>query len=338
MSDDPKGLMRRHLLTIGLILIGVSGCDNVAWDGIDLAVLPPPAPEVDSTGAMPEEPADDGPTNEHRPVLLAGLRDGARATLTVVGEVDADALSPFPDPRFPGDSLRLATLTSPGAEWILFSEGTRIGRLFVDRSDAGAGFCGDRTTVSGIVELVPSAAGVDRLLALPYSDAADRPYLQYTPLEHNYNQRIATLDIAQQALPEYGAPLPRQGVLDARRHIQSFDVEGQNGPYIAATFLNADDLVVGPPGRGAYSLFVLGEQAGGVYRGVFTWFRAADTDGKGAPRYFDHLDWNGDGVDEILLEVFGGDRRWFASLSRRDGAWVRTFQDACGTPSPIAGG
>ena len=51
---------------------------------------------------------------------------------------------------------------------------------------------------------------------------------------------------------------------------------------------------------------------------------------KAAPRYFDHLDWDGDGADEILLDVFGNDQRWFAALSRAEDGWVRSYQDSCG--------
>ena len=75
----------------------------------------------------------------------------------------------------------------------------------------------------------------------------------------------------------------------------------------------------------------MGEQAGEEYREAYTWYREVDTEGKGAPRYFDHLDWDGDGTDEILLDVLGSNRRWFAALSYRDGAWARTFQDSCGS-------
>ena len=28
---------------------------------------------------------------------------------------------------------------------------------------------------------------------------------------------------------------------------------------------------------------------------TFAWYRPVDTEGKGAPRYFGHLDWDGDG-------------------------------------------
>jgi len=51
----------------------------------------------------------------------------------------------------------------------------------------------------------------------------------------------------------------------------------------------------------------------------------------------------GDGVQdalgvllEILLDVFGASRRWFAALEARDGEWVRSFEDACGSGSVSA--
>lgn len=329
--------MRRHLLTIGLILIGAPGCDNVAWGGTDLTVLPPPTLERVPDEVDEPDPESDEPVNEELPILLAGTRDGMSATLTVVGEVDGDGLRPFPDPAFPSDVDRLAELTRPGSEWILFSEGARIGRLFVESTAEAGRYCGARTTVSGITELVPTAAQATRLLALPAADVMDRGYGEYGELQHVYDQRVATLEIVQAAIPEYGAVWPRLGVLDARKHIQAFDLAGPRGPFVAATFVYQDTLGVAPPGAGAYAFFVLGEEVGGEQQGVYTWYREAETEGKGVPRYFDHLDWNGDGTEEILLDVFGASRRWFAGLARRDGAWVRTFEDDCGSGATTAG-
>ncbi|HET9947330.1 MAG TPA: hypothetical protein VFQ22_00260, partial [Longimicrobiales bacterium] len=107
-------------------------------------------------------------------------------------------------------------------------------------------------------------------------------------------------------------------------------------PTIAATYVYRDRLEVAPPGQGAYALFVMATGSGEQFRETFTWYRSVDTEGKGAPRYFGHLDWDGDGDGEILLEVFGANRRWFAGLTRRQGQWVRTFQDSCA--GPRAGG
>lgn len=327
--------MRRHLLTLGVILVGAAACDNVAFDGMEIDVVPPP-PTVDKSSSDAAE-ADEGPVNVDEPILLAGERDGARATLTLVGEIHGDLVRPFPDPAFVTDSARLAALVAPGSEWILFSEGVRVGRMFTDFAGTANGYCGARATVTGTVELVPSAAAAVRLMALSAADAGDRAYGEYQELQHVYDQRVASLEIAQEAIPQYGATWPRQGVLDARKHIQAFDLAGPGGPFVAATFLYQDELAVVPPGQGAYALFVLGEQVGAEQRGVYTWYRSVDTDGKGAPRYFDHLDWDGDGSDEVLLDVLGSNRRWFAGLGRRDGAWVRTFQDACGAGSTTGG-
>lgn len=326
--------MRRHLLTIGVILAVASGCDNVAFEGAQVEVVPPPV-AIDTAETTTAE--ETGPTNLDNPVLLAGLRDGARASLTVVGEIDGDVVQPFPDPGFPADSLRLRTLTAPGSRWILFSEGTRVGSLVVDDVRAADVYCGARVTVSGVVEVVPTAAAAERLLALPAVDAGGRDYGAYEQHDHVYDQRVATLQLAQEAIPAHGAPWPRLGVLDARKHIQAFDVPGPAGPFIAATFLRQDSLAVTPPGQGAYALFVLGEQVGAEHRAAHVWYRAVDTDGKGAPRYFDHLDWDGDGDEEILLDVLGSNRRWFAGLARADGSWVRAFQDTCGSGSSTAG-
>ncbi len=328
--------MRRHLLTTGLIIIGAAGCDNVEFDGVEVAVQPPPSILAEAPPRETEEVEQD-PGNVYGPLLMAGRREGPRATLTLVGEVEGDSVRPFPDAASESDRQRLGRLTDPGSEWILFSEGARIGRLFVDRAGAADEFCGSPATVSGIVEVVPGAATAERLLALPAADAADRDYGDYQPLDHVYDQRVASLAIAQQAIPEYGATWPRQGVLDARKDIRAFDLPGSEGPYVAATFMVQDTLALAPPGQGAYALFVVGERAGGEHAEVFTWYRAVDTEGKGAPRYFDHLDWDGDGSEEILLDVFGSNRRWFAGLGRRDGAWVRTFQGACGSGSNPGG-
>jgi len=79
-------------------------------------------------------------------------------------------------------------------------------------------------------------------------------------------------------------------------------------------------------------MLVIGTREDDAYRSSFLSYQRADA-GKAAPRYFDHLDWDGDGDSEILLEVFGASTRWFAALGQRGGVWVQTFQDPCGTPT-----
>jgi hypothetical protein len=325
--------MRKHLIAIALIITGASGCDNVGWGGMDFEVRPPPEPEVEAAiEADPETTVE--PERVEGPILLAGLRDGERADMVVVGEIRADALRHFPDPEFPEDVERLDALTAPGAEWVLFSEGVRIGRFIVERSGPADGFCGGRLALSGVVELVPSATGAERLLALPPDPAAARGREPYEEHQHVYDQRVASLSIASEAIPRYGATWPELGVLDARDHIQAFQLRNTQGQSIAATFMSGDELAVGPPPQDAYSLFIVGQQREGAeYAEAYSWYQDSGASGKAAPRYFDHLDLDDDGMDEIVLDVFGANARWFAGLSRRDGQWVRTFNDRCGAPA-----
>lgn len=324
--------MRQYLLTIALILTVTSGCDNVKFGGMDAELRPPPSTATpDASESGPEEIA--GPINVDGPILLAGVRDGSRAEFILVGEVDDDIVRAFPDPLFPEDGDRLTELVAPASEWILFSEGVRVGRMFAEASGEAADYCGSRVSVTGVVELVPAAGSAERLLALPAAFGGDRPYGDYQSIAHDYDQRVASLSIAGAAIPRVGAARPPLGVLDARQHIQAFHLSGAVGASIAATFMFQDQLAVSSPGQGAYALFVIGEDVGGSYEEAFVWHRAVDTDGKGAPRYFDHLDLDADGSDEILLDVFGSNRRWFAGLGLRNGTWVRTFQDSCGSGS-----
>ena len=39
---DPKSLMQKHLLALSVILTVATGCDNVAWGGIDVDVIGTP--------------------------------------------------------------------------------------------------------------------------------------------------------------------------------------------------------------------------------------------------------------------------------------------------------
>jgi hypothetical protein len=328
--------MQKHLLAIGLILTGATGCDNVAWGGIDVQLQSPPAAEEPAADSSDEVTEADTVTKVPGPVLLAGERAGERADLVLVGELLADGLSAFPDPRFPEDSSRLAELSAPGSEWILFSQGVRVGRMVADSSGAADEYCGAPVGISGVVELVPSASDAQRLLALPAADAGGYAYEPYVEHAHDYDQRVASLRIAGEDIRRYGAPWPSTRVLDIREDIQAFQPEGASAPWIAASFVNQDALAVASPGQGAYGLFVIGRPDGDEFVEAFSWFRSVETEGKGVPRYHDHLDWDDDGDSEILLDVFGATRRWFAALELHNGQWVRAFEDSCGSGATAA--
>jgi hypothetical protein len=189
-------------------------------------------------------------------------------------------------------------------------------------------FCTLRPTISGIVELVSEASDVEQLIALPIDVAGSRSFQPYTAYRHNYNQRVASLALASEVIPSVGAEWP-PSILDSRTDIHAFQLPDEPRQAIAATFLHQDRMITSPPEPGAYSLFVMGDATSGTYEISYMWYRLAESQGKGVPRYVDHIDWNGDGSEEILLEIFGSEDRWFAGLARQDGGWVRSFEDSC---------
>jgi hypothetical protein len=329
--------MRRRWLTIAVILTAPSGCDNVRWGGVDVHLEHPSALDTAAAGtALDTAKAQDStslsplPTG---PLLFAGTRNGDRATLVVVGSVAGDSLEALPsDTEVPHFRERLTdALLPPGTDLVLFSEGVRVGRMTVDSTGVDPSFCVARPTVTGTVELVPDASGAQRLMALPEAAAANRPYGSYREYQHNYDQRVASLNLAGVALNRFGARWPAT-LLEARADIRAFRLATTDA--FAATFLLSDRLAVSEPRANAYSLFLIGTAEPGGYRTSYVAYRPVAEDGKGAPRYFDHLDWNGDGTPDVLLDVFGARSRWFAGLAERDGQWVRTFEDPCGAPKP----
>jgi hypothetical protein len=324
--------MRRHLLAIAGILTVATGCDNVAWGGVEFELMPPPASEV---GATDVADADAALPELAGPLLLAGTREGERGTFVVVGEVLGDSLR-SPDATAEA-AERIGRLTAEGSRWTLFAEGVRVGTFTSDATSQAGEYCPARPALTGTVELVPTASAAERFLALPVDVGLGRAYDAFRSVQDVYDQRVATLTWAGEAIPRFQATWPADGLVEARQDIRAFQTAGGSGPAVAATFMFRDQLAVGPTGGGSYSLFVLGTRVGDTYREDFAWYRAADAEGKGAPRYFDHLDWDGDGDAEILLDVFGSSRRWFAALGQRGGRWVRTYQDACG-PGTATGG
>jgi hypothetical protein len=322
--------MRRRWLTIAVILTAPSACDNVRWGGVDVRLEAPPTRAEASPGATAERKDTASlPGHEAGPLLLAGTRSGDSATLAVVGDVEGDSLG-----AFPGDSARAgsredvtARLLSAGTELVLFSGGVRVGHMSVTSTGVDSSFCVPRPTVSGVVEVVPEAAAAQRFMALPAAAASTRRYEPYHAYHHNYDQRVASLSMAAAAIQKLRAAWP-SSLLEARADIQAFQLADTDA--FAATFLFRDRLAVAAPPEGAYSLFVMGTERDGSYQQGYMAYRPVADQGKGDPRYFDHLDWNGDGTQKVLLDVFGANRRWFAALAPRGGSWVQTFQDPCG--------
>ena len=327
--------MQRECLSIAVILTVAAGCDNVAWEGVELRLRPPTSPAMLSSeepNISPDQIEDDpAPRAPIRPILFSGQRTGPIATLTAVGEVAGNSLLGIPNQNLQFETpsaLDLAGVTKD-SEWILFSEGVRIGRMVAQEVWIDERYCTPRPAISGRVELVSEATNVEHLIALPNAFSASRSFKQYTAHRHNYNQRVASLTLASEAITDFGAEWPIS-LLNSRADINTFQLVGEDSRTIAATFVYQDQMTISPPQEPeAYSLFVMGSESSGTYGATYVSYRPTESQGKGVPRYIDHIDWNGDGAEEILLEIFGSENRWFAGLAKKEGRWTQSFEDRC---------
>ena len=328
----------RGLLALVILLVP-SGCDNVAWGGVDVNLRPPP-PVVaeaapDSTGADPEIAAPEMPPLPVGPVLFMGSRTGSRVSLRPIAEISGDSLIPFvSEAEAPGYAEYYAqSRMGRGSAFTLFAEGTRVGTVRADTLFYEPGFCSASPVLEGTAELVAGAGNAARFIALPEDATRSVAYGTYRNPDHTYEQRVASIDLASAAIARTGAIWP-ESVLETRGDMQGVPLDGDVDGAVAATFLYRDALAVGPSdAASAYSIFVLGEGGPVNYTGTFTWYRRTSVDGKGAARLWEQADWDGDGQAEILLQVFGEDARWAAALDRRNGTWTPIFEENCGTGS-----
>jgi len=283
-------------------------------------------PEDSTSGQLGEAEITIGP------LLYAGTLEGDSATITPVAEVVDGQLQPLP-PGELGDRYAQQILRdqlAPSRKLILFQQSARIGTLTVATSRGiDEEYCTPRPTVVGRVELRPSAQGMTRVLATDETFGQSWTFDPVRTPVLNRTLENAAQNLAGEALNQLRAPWP--GALqNIRQDLQVLNLDRNPEPSVVATFLFRDTLGVGPTSDDAYSLLVLGEPAGSRFRRTFTWYRPAETDAKGAPRFFGSMDWDRDGEDEILLEVFGSATRWWAGLERTGESWEATFQDPCG--------
>ncbi|HUF83551.1 MAG TPA: hypothetical protein VMQ81_03055 [Acidimicrobiia bacterium] len=321
-----------------MILTVATGCDNVAWGGIDVAVEAPGHAEAGPDGEGAEASEIEPPPTPVGPILLAGTRQGSSLTLAPVGMLVDDRLTPLPAASDSAAHRATVGRLRPGSEWVLFASGARVGTATARAVARDAELCEADVTLTATPELIPAAAATERFLALPAEDAEGWPSPQYVRLDHTYNQRVASLNLSAAAVPRVGAAWPSGGMLATRRDIQAFRPLGAEAPSIAASFVIADGLNTLAPANGAYALFLLFEERPAGFQETFLWYRPA-AQGKAVPRLFQHLDWDGDGTDEVLLEVFGEGRRGWVGLERgADQAWTVAYRSPCAHTMGAEGG
>ncbi len=339
-KQPPVNGTARPWLSTFVILAVTSGCDNVSFGGIDIRLDPPPVTEVAATDTAaadvppPELPAE--------PVLFRVDRSGSRARISPVGEISGDSLVPLTsereDARF--RDYFVQERMERGREFTLFAQGARVGRFLLgDSTWVDESACTRPPAASGVVEVVPSAASATRFLALDATHGELFTHGDYSATVVDQALRVTAANVAGTVIMDVGARWP-PSMGRARGDVQVFPVSPDAPPVIAGTYLYEDQMAVAEATPASYAFFYLAEDAGEGYRSSYYWYRLVSEEGKGAARYFAHMDWNGDGSPEILLEVLGARERWHAALSRTAGRWERFFEDPCGAPelqAPPAG-
>jgi hypothetical protein len=328
-----SGQAFRALTALG-ILISTTACDNVEWGGVDFRLLPPPEAAVSPADSAVAE-AEREIALPTRPVLYLASRDSGGLSLVPVGEILNDSIRGLPTedeaPGYRGDFARV--LMPRGSRFTLFSAGSRVGTFTVAEIGTDDTFCGARPRALGYTELVPSAAEATRFLALPESVAVGREFTPYLLTENDRAQREAAVAAAARVISEVGATPPPGDLVNARADLMTFPL-ATGGFGVTGTFVHRDMAFVQRAQPASYSVFVLATGEGEQYTPAFSWHREAGRQGKGVPIYFQHLDWDGDGETEVLLEVRGERSRWNAAVERKGNEWRRTFEDACGAGAP----
>jgi len=306
------------------------GCDNVEWGGVDLALETPPArdtivdlPEIDSAEYTLPLPTG--------PLLYLVQRQGSATTISALAEVGPEGLV---DLAAPSDSAWWSAVRSlrmrPGTEFRAFADGVRVGTFTsFEGTERIPSFCGATSATPGRLELLPEVAGGTRFLAMESASAGGIPDRAFAPIQPQEADQATSRSILGQLIPQLGLSWPAGDLDNARASLHVLDV-GAGNPAVLATFLYRDQFSIGPAPETAYALFFMAVSTGTQgYRPDFYWHRAVDDGGKAIPSYFSHLDWDGDGETEVLLDVMGEDDQWFAVVERTDGEWTLTHEVTC---------
>ncbi|HEY0018824.1 MAG TPA: hypothetical protein VGC13_21165 [Longimicrobium sp.] len=321
-----------------LIVTALAACDNVEWGGAAVHVVnPPPAGAGDANVPDPGTVAGLGlPTGR---VLFHVVRnpDGT-AQLTPVAEISGDSLRTLRRPAGVAPQayeqrFRQAVM-DVNTEFVLFRRGAEVGTMIV-RAPGAVTPCGVPTS-SGQASTVAAAAAEREFLAFRRGLAPEVIGEYSPPQVEGTIQRYASL-IAERLVLQNGLQRPRSWP-GAQRDLQAMNLVLGGQSEMASTYLVGDNLGVGPADPEGYSVFYVAsyEQRAG-YTPVYTEVRDYDKTGKGAPKLVDHLNWNGAGGAEILVQVFGTQESWYEAVSRDKGSWRKVWEAGrCREPAPPA--
>jgi hypothetical protein len=320
---------------IGLLLLIVSaltGCDNVNWGGVDVAVVPPP-PSTGGRATRQEATAAAAESLPQGPILYYVARAGTGAVLTPVAELSGDSLLPVrgqADPRVYANRFVAENLRQ-GAEFDLFTRGARVGTFVVQSARVPEqDLCPLLPMATGTLELGVAADSVREFLAIAKPHSPSVGARTANAPETAGRMRFVAPILAERILRGRQAELPGNWQA-AMEQVYAFPASGRADAGFSATFLVGDEFGTGNDDAG-YSLFFLAvptaSQTG--WDTVHVDYRNYAQTKKAAPRVIDYLDWTRDDQVELLLQVFGTRDTWFEAVSRdAEGRWRRVLVDRC---------
>lgn len=340
---NPPELMKRFQ-TISraaavLIVMLLSGCDNVQWGGVDLAFVPPP-PKGNADAGEVDTDIENATRMPAGPVLYhVHLTRSGTPVLLPIAEVSGDSLRSLDSEdwelfgaRFIGQFLR------DGSEFTLFRQGQRVGTFVVrDAALPEPGVCPRLPRAVGTLELAQRGDSIrpTEYLAMAKADAPDENPRIRGGLPVSRGMQVIAPILAERLLRSRGAQLPGNWRA-AMAQLVPFPLPDTPEPGFATTFLVGDQMGTGPyESTVAYSVFFVGVPKAQVgYDTAHVSFRDFPTQGKAIPRIVDYLDWDRDEQVELLLEIYGTNSSNFAAVAKVGDKWQRIFVDRCEVQAP----
>ncbi|MDQ3556958.1 MAG: hypothetical protein M3409_09325, partial [Gemmatimonadota bacterium] len=139
-------------------------------------------------------------------------------------------------------------------------------------------------------------------------------------------QRYASL-VAERLVLQNGLPRPRSWP-GAQRDLQPLELVRGANPEMASTYLVGDELGPGAGQPDGYSVFYMaGFEARSGYTPFYSEVHDYRRTGKVAPRFVDHLNWNGQEGQEVLLQVYEANGSRYAAVGADgSGRWAKRWE------------
>jgi hypothetical protein len=299
-----------------LIVTALSACDNVRWGGTDVQIVPPP-PALGTEPIAPDAQAFAELGLPTGSVLFHLVRGEGGAQLIPVAELAGDSLRALRRPADVSpsayeDRFRSAVMP-PGAQFDVFRRGARVG-TFVVQGAGAVTRCGV-PTATGNITVVAAAADIGEFLAFRHG-LAPEVRGEYVPLPITGSIRTYASIVAERLVLQNGLPRPRSWP-GAQRDLQAVEIAAGGNPEMAATYLVGDSLAIGPADPRGYSVFYLADyETRRGYQPIYSEVRNYANTGKAAPRLVDYLDWNGDGKQDVLIQLYLADQATYETVGQ----------------------